>query len=361
MDDAFESPALGQSGGALRFVFPRPISQVPRANVNNLTSEAIRNIRTSRLLGTGGFGSVYLGQIGAVEVAVKRLHSNTKNVAARDESFVAEQRLLRLSHPNIIRMLASTSDTQPANAVMVMEYAGDSTLQGVINESDDPIDICTRIRYALNIASGLDYIHSNRIVHLDLKPANIIISRKDDCKILDFGCCQETEGNTGVVSPTNRSSLTGTFAYRAPELFRGKPPSTKADIYAFGVTLWQMLSMQQPYSGRQQECVIFAVVTRHLRPQLPDNLMLDRKIDHPVEDSYRELYKQCWDVDVHIRPNAADLVDVLSTWKGELSSYDDNDVTSGCDSDMEVENNCSDYELYSYTRRASFNIMDMLT
>jgi proto-oncogene serine/threonine-protein kinase mos len=352
MDNVFESPTDGLPGGVYQYLFPCPLSLTPRANLNRLHSDAIRNIPTSRLLGTGGFGSVYLGQIGTMEVAVKRLHSSTKNVAAVKESFEAEQRLIRLSHPNVVRLLASTTDTRSDAAVIVMEYAGDCSLQHIINQSEEPIDICTRIRYALNIASGLDYIHGQCIVHLDLKPANIIVSSNDACKIVDFGCCQETTGNTGEVSPTHRSCLTGTFAYRAPELFKGKAPSTKADLYAFGVTLWQMLSMEQPYSCKAQECVIFAVVSTNLRPQLPDNIRFDRSLDNPVEDCYRELYRQCWDADIDTRPSAADVVDVLSTWREEVSSYDDS-VTS-CDTVRDYEQH--DHELYSKTFDTSFHI-----
>ena len=75
------------------------------------------------------------------------------------------------------------------------------------------------------------------------------------------------EGDTGRVSPTQRMSLlTGTFAYRAPELLRGDAPDTRADIYSLGVTLWQMESRQTPYAGHEPHAVVFNVVAYHSRP-----------------------------------------------------------------------------------------------
>ena len=75
------------------------------------------------------------------------------------------------------------------------------------------------------------------------------------------------EGDTGRVSPTQRMSLlTGTFAYRAPELLRGESPDTKADIYGLGVTLWQMESRQTPYAGHEPHAIVFNVVAYNARP-----------------------------------------------------------------------------------------------
>lgn len=77
------------------------------------------------------------------------------------------------------------------------------------------------------------------------------------------------DGETGRVSPTQRASLlTGTFAYRAPELLRGEAPGVKADVYSFGVTLWQMESRRNPYAGQDPHAVVFGVVAYHVRPNV---------------------------------------------------------------------------------------------
>lgn len=71
----------------------------------------------------------------------------------------------------------------------------------------------------------------------------------------DFGCSQKLnwDDEAEIISPTNRSDITGTIAYRSPELLKGCPPSTKADIYAYGIVLWQMISGKHPYSGKVRQ------------------------------------------------------------------------------------------------------------
>jgi len=100
-----------------------------------------------------------------------------------------------------------------------------------------------------------------RSVHLSIE-SSIQVACLRDC-----ACTKVLEGDTGRVSPTQRMSLlTGTFAYRAPELLRGECPDTKADIYSFGITLWQMESRQTPYDGHEPHAVVFNVVAYNARP-----------------------------------------------------------------------------------------------
>ena len=102
--------------------------------------------------------------------------------------------------------------------------------------------------------------------------------------------------------------------YRAPELLRGEPPSTRADIYSFGITLWHMLTGQVPYDGENQHVVIFAVVAYHMRPEMP----VLREPKDPTEELYQDLCKECWHQDILQRPKSGDLVDVLDIWTTHL-------------------------------------------
>ena len=118
-----------------------------------------------------------------------------------------------------------------------------------------------------------------------------------------------------AVSPTSRASLTGTYAYRAPELLRGETPTAKADIYSFGVTQWQMLSRRRPYENLHQHCVIFGVVANNMRPEQPGDVCHTDMVDA----CFRELYCQCWQTAPSDRPTADDMVDVFSTWSDVIS------------------------------------------
>lgn len=267
-----------------------------------------------RVLGAGGFGSVYLGTFRNETVAVKIMHKFTKNPAAQVESFKAELHVLRFSHPNIIKTLAATHlDEFDEGAWVVMEYISNMSLLTVINEPSESLEAERRLKYSLQIASALAYAHKNKVAHLDLKPANVLISSNDDCKVGDFGCSQQCEFDTGIVSPTNRSILTGTFAYRAPELLRGEPPTFRADVYSYGITLWQMRSRETPFGSQNQHVVIFGVVAKGLRPPNPDPTDTD-----PFELSYKDLYEQCWIACPLDRPSAQELVDLLTIWRENL-------------------------------------------
>lgn len=125
----------------------------------------------------------------------------------------------------------------------------------------------------------------------------------------DFGCSQRVEFDTGSISPTNRSILTGTFAYRAPELLRGEAPTFKADIYSYAVTMWHMKSRETPFTNQNQHVVIYGVVAHGLRPKDPEPSETDT-----FELSYKELYSKCWNARPLDRPSAQELVDLLYDW-----------------------------------------------
>ncbi|KAJ8322430.1 hypothetical protein KUTeg_000019 [Tegillarca granosa] len=291
--------------------FKVPAEPRTRENYNVKLSKS--EVELEYLLGSGGFGSVYKGTYQKKDVAVKVMHKISKNPEAHLESFKAEQLVLGFKHPNIVRTIATTSiELFNDGAWIVMELAGRRTLQSLINDDSEILCEERRLRFSLQIASALKYSHDKSVVHLDLKPANILITADGDCKLCDFGCSQKIDNEKGLVSPTQRSALTGTFAYRAPELLRGEAPTKKADIFSFGITLWEMLARKTPYSGENQHVVIFGVVAYGQRPKHPEIEC------GPFEECYRDLYSQCWSANSSDRPDAKELVELLKIWKNFL-------------------------------------------
>ena len=204
-------------------------------------------------LGSGGFAEVFEGIYERKLVAVKRMKPSTKNPTATRQAFQAEARALHLNHPHIIRILVAEPE------MIIMEFLPEaSTLQTLIDET-----LPYRWRtLAQQLVEAVRYLHANNILHLDLKPANILISPPEQCKIIDFGCSQPRD------QPCHSACL-GTIAYRAPELFKNELPTTKADMYSLAVTLWALKHQQIPYNGKQDAVLIYQVVAFNRRPS-PD-------------------------------------------------------------------------------------------
>ena len=261
----------------------------------------IAQIEIGEKLGSGGFGTVFAVDYGCRKLALKKLHRiNTK---AGRESFEAEASIQHLRHPNIVRTLSVF--TMDESACILMEFVSKRTLQTVITDVEtEQMPEERRLKFSLDIARGLSYAHSRGIAHLDIKPTNILITKDDVCKIGDFGCCQsmKSSGNEIPMSPT-KSNLTGTYAYRAPELFRGEYATSQCDIYSLGICLWQMLVREKPYGSKNHHVVIFGVVAYNLRPSVPQDIHCGAR--------YRQLMEQCWHKDPLKRPVAKNLAKAL--------------------------------------------------
>ncbi|KAJ8033239.1 Serine/threonine-protein kinase mos [Holothuria leucospilota] len=261
------------------------------------------------ILGSGGFGSVFLAKYCGSQVAVKNLKKSGQNKRALFQSFRAEFNALYLKHVNIVNVLATSAlQDFDEGAFIIMEYAGRRNLQQIINDVHENLAITRRGTFAAQIISGLNFTHSAGIAHLDIKPANIIVNDNDVCKIGDFGCSQLVQNGQGTTSHANRSYLTGTYAYRAPELLRGDAATTRADIYSFGITLWQMLVRETPYARENHHVVIFGVVAHNLRPKFPEFALRNAN-----ETWYRETIENSWAANLHDRPTAEDLVNILAS------------------------------------------------
>ncbi|XP_019469583.1 serine/threonine-protein kinase mos isoform X1 [Meleagris gallopavo] len=162
-------------------------------------------------LGSGGFGAVYKATYHGVTVAVKQVKKSSKNRLASRQSFWAELNVARLQHDNVVRVVAASTcapASQNSLGTIIMEYVGNITLHHVIygtrdvwRQGEEEEGGCGRkglsmeeaVCYSCDIVTGLAFLHSQGIVHLDLKPSNILITEHGACKIGDFGCSQRLE------------------------------------------------------------------------------------------------------------------------------------------------------------------------
>lgn len=262
-------------------------------------------------LGTGGFGSVYKAKYFDEIVAVKKVKRHTKNKLASRQSFWAELNAAHLRHKNLVRVIAASTSipADPENAdnigTIVMEFGGIRNLQHVIYGSVKPLEEDRCVTYSIDIARGLEYLHAHSVVHLDVKPANVIVSDTHVCKLADFGCSLKLECS-GELSPLT-NQLGGTYTHRAPELLKGEEVTLKADVYSFGITLWQLITREQPYEGDRQ-CILYAVVAHDLRPPVNG----DKFRDSPFGRTSKALLLRCWSASPSRRPTAEQLVTELN-------------------------------------------------
>ena len=268
------------------------------------------------VLGSGGFGRVHYGVYGGVlEVAVKQSHQQHKNQDRFSDSFYAEIRAATLQHENIVRVLGLCVDQELSDdallPMLVMEYAGDRNLQSLVNDRSECIDTSRRLKFAKDMTSGLNYAHNRGFLHLDVKLLNVIVSSDDRCKLADFGCSLNKAA--GKADTPTKSMMTGTYAYRAPELLRGKVATDRSDIYSLSICLWQLLTRKRPYADDEHQVIVFGVVSYNLRPELPE------QFDNTVDERYCELFKQAWNVDPTARPSAKQLLSTLTELESEVN------------------------------------------
>ncbi|XP_004602587.2 proto-oncogene serine/threonine-protein kinase mos [Sorex araneus] len=258
------------------------------------------HVRLLHRLGAGGFGAVYKATYHGVPVALKQVRAGAGNRLASQRSFWAELNVARLRHANIVRLLAA-STRAPAGldgpGAVLMEFGGHLTLHRRIYATPEPLGPRERLRYALDVASGLRFLHAQSIVHLDLKPANVLISEQGVCKIGDFGCSQKLPGRPCPEKAPG--PLGGTYTHRAPELLRGEALTPKADIYSFAITLWQLSTRELPYSG-ERDYVLYAVVACQLRPPLSAPVFTDSVPGRKLQS----LIQRCWTPRPRQRPSA---------------------------------------------------------
>jgi serine/threonine-protein kinase len=195
-------------------------------------------------LGSGGMAVVVLAEDERLgrKVAVKRLHAESPEDAAR--RFEREAKLgASLNHPNIVGVYDIVSDED--GVLIVMEYVEGRTLRKLMD--DGPMPAGRAIEVLSGVAAGLDHAHEHRVVHRDVKPANVLIADRDDAvKLTDLGIATAAE-RTKI---TGSGIVLGTASYMAPERLDGHAGGPAVDIYATAAVAFEMLSGEKAFTGK---------------------------------------------------------------------------------------------------------------
>jgi tRNA A-37 threonylcarbamoyl transferase component Bud32 len=223
------------------------------------------------LLGSGGMAEVFSGfdRVLARQVAVKVLYTQYARNPALVERFKREARAAAsLAHPGIVGVY--DTGEQDGTHFIVMEYVDGRTLADIL-ESDGPLDPARVTRIAIATCSALTAAHVRGLIHRDVKPANIMVTRRDLPKVMDFGIARLAEAS-GL---TQTSNVIGTARYMSPEQAQAHDVDGRADLYSLGVCLYECLTGEPPFTGDSPVAVATKHVTeqprplRQLRPEIP--------------------------------------------------------------------------------------------
>ncbi len=222
-------------------------------------------------LGQGGMGTVYRGWQISVdrEVAIKVIHPKLASDRLAVKRFLREARLSsRLSQPNVVNVY-DFGQTDDGILYIVMELLRGHTLAHEL-ESQQPLALKRSVTIALQLCDALDAAHRQGIIHRDLKPGNIVIlddpPGRDLIKVLDFGLAKTLIADTSSIM-TQTNAILGTPLYMAPEQIESKPSDQRADLYALGCMLYQMVTGLPPFTSDN----VAQLLARHLNDE-PDAL-----------------------------------------------------------------------------------------
>ena len=221
-------------------------------------------------LGAGGMGEVYRASDRKLkrEVAIKVMPETFARDEERMKRFEREAQVLAsLNHPNV----AAIYGLEEADGIraLVLELVEGPTLSERIARGPIPLEEALRI--AVQIAHGLEAAHEKAVIHRDLKPANVKLTKDGDVKILDLGLAKALEVESPPVEDTNSPTLTratqtgvllGTAAYMSPEQAKGKSADRRADVWAFGVVLYEMLAGSRAFDGEDVSETLAFVLTK---------------------------------------------------------------------------------------------------
>ncbi|CAA3008009.1 serine/threonine-protein kinase HT1-like [Olea europaea var. sylvestris] len=270
------------------------------------------------VIARGTFGTVHRGIYDGQDVAVKLLdwgeegHRTDAEVASLRAAFTQEVAVWhKLDHPNVTKFIGATVGSSDLNlqtenghigmpsniCCVIVEYLPGGALKSyLIKNRRKKLAFKVVVQMALDLARGLSYLHSEKIVHRDVKTENMLLDKTRTLKIADFGVARVEASN-----PNDMTGETGTLGYMAPEVLNGNPYNRKCDVYSFGICLWEIYCCDMPHPDLSFSEVTSAVVRQNLRPDIP----------RCCPNSFANVMKRCWDANPDKRPEMDEVVSLL--------------------------------------------------
>jgi non-specific serine/threonine protein kinase/serine/threonine-protein kinase len=217
--------------------------------------QAIGPYRLISLLGEGGMGAVYLGERESEfrqRVAVKLVRSGISSPEVMRRFVIERHTMAALNHPNIVKLLdaGTTADKHP---YLVVGYVDGVPIDKYCDEKH--LSTADRLRIFEKVCEAVHFAHQNLVIHCDLKPGNILVTKTGEPMLLDFGIAKLVDPTSFGIAPSMAQTRQRAFTmeYASPEQLRGTAVTTSTDIYALGVILYRLLAGRSPYHNPDSE------------------------------------------------------------------------------------------------------------
>ncbi|XP_031495266.1 serine/threonine-protein kinase STY46-like [Nymphaea colorata] len=242
---------------------------------------------------SGSYGDLYKGSYHGQDVAIKVLKSEHVN-AQMEREFAQEVFIMRkVQHENVVRFIGAC--TKPPSLCIVTEFMYGGSIYDFLHKRKGVFKLPSLLKVAIDVSKGMNYLHQNNIIHRDLKAANLLMDNNEVVKVADFGVAR-IQTQSGVMT-----AETGTYRWMAPEVIEHKPYGPKADVFSFGIVLWELLTGKLPYEYLTPLQAAVGVVQKGLRPTIPKNT-------HP---KLVDLLERCWQQDPTLRPDFSEIIEIL--------------------------------------------------
>eukprot|EP01087_Luapelamoeba_hula_P021520 TRINITY_DN7544_c0_g1_i1.p1 TRINITY_DN7544_c0_g1~~TRINITY_DN7544_c0_g1_i1.p1 ORF type:complete len:591 (-),score=120.13 TRINITY_DN7544_c0_g1_i1:88-1860(-) len=252
-----------------------------------------KDIKYGKVLGVGAYGKVYEAKLFAKPVAVKKLTSKFLDEKAL-AAFGAEVDIMcGLRHPNVLLFMGAC--TTPGNLTIITELMAKGSVGDLLKDKRTMPPMKQRIKFARDAALGMNWLHHAcpPILHLDLKPANLLVDESWNVKVGDFGLSKINRTGTS-------RGLLGSPVYMSPEMLLNLDYDEKTDVYSFGMVMYELFTGDEPFSKQFKaiQDLIEAVVKKNERPKLPPN----------CPKRLANLIKACWNTVPSKRPGFEEML-----------------------------------------------------
>ncbi|XP_023553631.1 serine/threonine-protein kinase STY46-like isoform X1 [Cucurbita pepo subsp. pepo] len=252
-----------------------------------------RHLKFEHKVASGSYGDLYKGTYCSQEVAIKVLKTERVNSDMQSE-FAQEVYIMRkVRHKNVVQFIGAC--TKPPSLCIVTEFMSGGSVYDYLHKQKGTFRLPTLLKVAIDVSKGMNYLHQNNIIHRDLKAANLLMDENEVVKVADFGVAR-VKAQSGVMT-----AETGTYRWMAPEVIEHKPYDHKADVFSFGIVLWELLTGKLPYEFLTPLQAAVGVVQKGLRPTIPKH----------TNPKLAELLEKCWQQDPSLRPDFCEIIDIL--------------------------------------------------